>query len=210
MNVRALLAAAGIALGVACTASAGPEAYLGEVMLTGSSWCPENTLPANGKLLSIMDNQALFSLLGTMYGGNGQTTFALPNLQGRAAINSGRGPGLSAYEQGVPVGTETVQLTTEQLPAHRHTVGPHTHEVGVTSSPPNTNDGAGALLSEYPETANAYTTGATADGTMAVGSVTPGQVFVGDAGGTDALNIVQPVLPMTYCIVVKGNYPPRP
>ena len=88
------------------SALAGPEEYLGEIVTVGFNFCPRGTLEADGRLLPINQNQALFSLLGTMYGGDGRTTFALPDLRGRTIIGAGQGPGLSNRPQGQKGGIE--------------------------------------------------------------------------------------------------------
>src|SRR5262249_11757094 len=101
-------------------ARAGNEPFLGELMLTGYNFCPQGWAAANGQLLPINQNQALFSLLGTYFGGNGQTTFALPDLRGRTAIGVGQGPGLTDRVVGEQGGAETVTLSTAEMPAHTH------------------------------------------------------------------------------------------
>ena len=91
-------------------------------MLVGFNFAPQGWAFCNGQLLSISQNTALFSLLGTTYGGNGTTNFALPDLRGRAAVDFGQGPGLSNYDLGQSTGSETVTLTVGQIPAHSHLV----------------------------------------------------------------------------------------
>ena len=92
--------------GTAPAAHAGPDEYLGEIITAGFNFCPRGTLEADGRLLPIAENSALFSLLGTLYGGDGRTTFALPDLRGRTAIGAGQGPGLTHRRQGERGGTE--------------------------------------------------------------------------------------------------------
>jgi microcystin-dependent protein len=94
--------------------------YLGEIRMAGFNFAPLGWALCNGQLLPISQATALFALLGTTYGGDGQSTFALPNLQGRIPINQGQGPGLSNYAIGQVAGSETVALTADQLPAHTH------------------------------------------------------------------------------------------
>ncbi len=93
--------------GAAPAAHAGPDAYLGEIMTVGFNFCPRGTLEADGRLLPINENTALFSLLGTLYGGDGRTTFALPDLRGRVVVGAGQGPGLTDRRQGQRGGTES-------------------------------------------------------------------------------------------------------
>lgn len=94
--------------------------FVGEIRIFCFNFAPKGWAFCDGQLLSISQNTALFSLLGTMYGGNGQSTFALPDLQGRVPINSGQGAGLSDYVQGEPGGLETVSLLISEMPAHSH------------------------------------------------------------------------------------------
>lgn len=114
-----LLAASTLAFGGTVPAAA-QDYYIGQLIETGTNFCPRNFLAANGQVLAINTNAALFSLLGTTYGGNGTTTFQLPNLQGRMLLGDGQGPGLSNYTQGQVGGTETVAHTIANLPSHSH------------------------------------------------------------------------------------------
>jgi microcystin-dependent protein len=98
------------------------EPFIGEIQIYGFNFNPRGWAFCNGATLPISQNTALFSLIGTIYGGNGQTTFQLPNLAGRAAMNQGNGPGLTPRTMGETDGTETVSLTTAQIPNHRHVV----------------------------------------------------------------------------------------
>ena len=97
--------------GTAPAAHAGMDEYLGEIITAGFNFCPRGTLEADGRLLPIMENTALFSLLGTQYGGDGRTTFALPDLRGRTIVGAGQGPGLTGRQQGERGGTETGSAT---------------------------------------------------------------------------------------------------
>lgn len=98
------------------------EGYIAQIILFAGTFAPRGWAFCQGQILSISQNTALFSLLGTTYGGNGQTTFALPDLRGRAPIGTGQGPGLSSISLGQMAGTENVTLLITQLPAHTHTV----------------------------------------------------------------------------------------
>jgi microcystin-dependent protein len=98
------------------------DPFVGQILLFGGNFAPKGWAMCNGQLMSIAQNTALFSLLGTMYGGDGMTTFALPDLRGRAPIGMGQGPGLSSYAQGEAAGTETTTLNISNLPAHTHTL----------------------------------------------------------------------------------------
>src|SRR5687767_9318635 len=96
------------------------EPFLGQIQAFGFNFAPRGWAQCQGQLLAINTNTALFSLLGTTYGGNGQTTFALPDFRGRTMVGQGQGPGLSAYTIGQVGGTESVTLTSNNLPAHTH------------------------------------------------------------------------------------------
>jgi microcystin-dependent protein len=103
-------------------AAAQAEPFIGQLMVTAANFCPRGWAQADGQILAISQNTALFSLLGTTYGGNGQTTFALPDLRGRAPIHQGTGPGLSNYLEGQVGGRESFTLTINQMPPHNHGV----------------------------------------------------------------------------------------
>ncbi|MFZ0041987.1 MAG: tail fiber protein [Solirubrobacteraceae bacterium] len=165
------------------------QPFLGGIFMFGGNFAPQGYAFCNGQLLSISQNTALFSLLGTTYGGDGVTTFALPNLQGRVPIHSGNGAGLSPYVLGQNGGTENVTLTQGQMPAHNHVIQAGGAE--TTSFP------AGAV----PAQNGAYTTGATPV-QMASGALT-------NAGGSQPHNNIQPYLTITFIIALQGVYPSR-
>src|SRR6186713_2435722 len=96
------------------------QPFVGEIRMFGGNFAPAGWAFCNGQVLPISENDVLFNLIGTTYGGDGQETFALPNLQSRVPIHMGQGPGLSSYTIGEMGGTETVTLTTNQIPAHNH------------------------------------------------------------------------------------------
>src|SRR3954468_19309155 len=110
------------------------DGYIAEIRMFGCNFAPKNWAECNGQILSISQNTALFSILGTTYGGNGQTTFALPNLQSRVPIHPGQGPGLSSYELGEVGGTETTTLQITQIPGHAHTISPGAANGGQTTN----------------------------------------------------------------------------
>jgi len=115
MKITSLLASiACLGLGIlpAVSAQAGDNDYIGEIFMTGANFCPRSTASLDGQLLSISQNQALFSILGTTYGGDGRTTFGLPDMRGRSAVHAGRGPGLSSISLGAKSGTEKLSLMT--------------------------------------------------------------------------------------------------
>ncbi len=166
------------------------DPYVGEVKLMGFGFAPKGWALCNGALLAIQQNAALFSLLGTNYGGNGTTNFALPDLRGRAAIHMGNG-----YVEGQIAGVENVSLTLPTMPMHNHSFG------GVsqngTQKPPT-----GALLAQTSSTTDKYyASDATLQPLVAAS--------VGQIGGNIAHNNMQPFLVLNYCIALVGLYPSR-
>jgi microcystin-dependent protein len=165
-----------------------------------SAFIPRGWAPCNGQLLSIAQNTALFSLLGTAYGGDGRTTFALPDLRGRAAMGQGQGPGLSSYRIGSVAGSENVTLQSSQLPAHTHPIGTATVPVGGASTAASP---AGAYLGTVSPAA--YGTG-TSNGPMAAGTISgPTTAIGGDQGHENR----QPYLALNYYIATQGMFPQR-
>lgn len=171
------------------------DAFIGEIYMAGFNFAPRNFAFCNGQILSITQNTALFSLLGTTYGGNGQTTFALPDLRGRVPMHFGQGPGLSNRVQGEVSGTETVTLITNQLPSHIHSLNAVT-DAGDTSVPTGALLGnTGALDKEYKGSGGTPTTmGATA---------------IGATGGNQPHANMQPYLVLNFYICLSGIFPSR-
>jgi len=167
------------------------EPFLGQIILVPYNFAPRGWAFCNGQILSIAQNTALFSLLGTTYGGNGQTTFALPDLRGRTALSAGQGPGLSNYDLGQVSGSETVTLTINQMPQHNHGVNTQASTSDATSNKASNN---------YLATGNSYA--ATQDTTMA-----PQTVQL--AGGSQPHENLQPYLTLNYCIALEGIFPSR-
>jgi microcystin-dependent protein len=163
-------------------------------------FAPRNWAFCNGQLMSIVQNTALFSILGTTYGGNGQTTFALPDLKGRVPISAGQGPGLSNISLGEKSGSETVTLNSNQIPAHVHNGAvnfqlPASSEDGADPTP---NDG-------YP----ARFTGAFASSTN-TNMLAPGySATIGVSGGSQPASIRNPYLGISYIICLFGVFPSR-
>lgn len=176
------------------------EPFIGEVTLFGGNFAPRLYAFCNGATLSIAQNTALFSLIGTIYGGNGQTTFALPNLAGRAAVGQGQGPGMSVRVMGEQFGVETVTLTQNQIPGHVHGM------VLVAQNDP-------AKRSHSPSSGNALSV---ASNTSVLNFVPNGQAntqfapgMTGPAGGSQPHENRQPYLGLSYCIAVQGIFPSR-
>ena len=160
--------------------------YLGEIRLVSFNFAPRGWALCNGQLLPINQNQALFSLLGTMYGGNGQTNFALPNLQGRTPLHRGNG-----FVQGEALGTEAVTLTTSEMPAHNHFVQ-------ATSANATTNTGASNLA--YAKAGTAVYGPFGNPTALAAGTVS-------SVGGSQPHENRQPFLVLNACIALQGIFP---
>lgn len=173
--------------------------YIGEIITVGFNFCPRGTLPAEGQLLSIAQNQALFSLYGTIYGGDGRTSFGLPDLRGRVAIGHGTGPGLTPRAIGARGGSETVALLTNEMPAHSHTG----HTVAGTTSP-NESSPVGHSLADYTAVgADAYTNAGPAE------AMANGTVKINITGGGAPHYNMQPYLAVKNCVNTMGLFPPR-
>lgn len=170
------------------------EPFIGEIKLFGGNFAIQGHAMCQGQLLSIAQNTALFSLLGTTYGGNGQTTFALPDLRGRIPIHQGTGPGLSSKVMGETAGAESVTLVTSQLPAHTHTMNSNA-AIGNTVDPANNFWASQPALTQYESTA-------TVASNMKANAI-------GIAGGSQPHNNQQPYLAINYLIALFGIYPSR-
>ena len=171
---------------------------LASICITAANFCPRGYLQASGQMLPIQIYSAVFSLLGTTYGGNGVTTFALPNLQGRAPVGAGQGQGLNPVQLGEVGGQEQVSIQPNQMPAHTHSV-----QLRGTAAAGNTDSPVGAVPAKLARS-NVYSNAAATDN-MGGSAVT-----VGSAGGNQPLAIRNPYLGLTYCIAVEGIYPSRP
>jgi microcystin-dependent protein len=171
-------------------------ATLGEIRMFAGNFAPRNWAFCQGQLLSISQNTALFSLLGTTFGGDGRTTFGLPDLRGRVAVGQGQGPGLQSYDLGEPGGTETVTLNTNEVPTHNHVLQ-GANVSGTTSDPTNN-------LPARPAPSGGYykTPPVTTPAVMNAASMTL-------AGGGQAHNNIQPFLGMNFIIAVEGIFPSR-
>ncbi|MCB2406810.1 phage tail protein [Hymenobacter lucidus] len=177
------------------------EPILGEIRAVGFNFAPRNWAICDGSLLQIRTNTALFSVLGTQFGGDGQNTFALPDLRGRAIVNAGTGAGLSSYPVGTKVGQTTVALDIAQMPLHTHMLG----NVKVNPTDPNVSSPSQAFLSDASKAQYGETAGA--DTAMAAGSV---QGSGATLGGSQPHNNMQPYLTINYIIATQGIFPQRP
>ena len=169
------------------------QPFIAEIRMFGGSFAPRGNALCNGQILSISQNTALFSLLGTTYGGNGVTTFGLPDLQGRAPMHIGQGPGLTPRSRGEQSGTPTVTLTQTQMPLHNHNIAA-TSAASAVNDPTNNNFGSGGR-------------GRPAFYSAAATSVPMQPTGVNGSGQPH--NNMQPNLAITFIIALQGIYPAR-
>lgn len=165
------------------------QPFLGQIQAFGFNFSPRGWAFCNGQLLPISQNTALFSLLGTIYGGDGRTTFALPDLRGRGPIHYGRGAGLSNYRIGQRGGVERVTLNTNQIPSHSHTA--NVNDQSATNEKPI---GSLAVSKIYRDN----------DPNATLNSKT-----IGHSGGGRSHTNVQPYLAINWCIALVGTFPSR-
>nr|WP_255699756.1 tail fiber protein [Jiella avicenniae] len=172
------------------------------MMLTAATYCPRGTIEVDGQTLPISQNTALFSLVGTTYGGNGTSNFDLPDLRGRTPIQLGQGPGLPDYDQGEANGAVSTTLTTQNLPAHTHSATATLSASGQTAT---TASPAGNSLAAS-SGGSIYRARGAPDQALNSGSVA---VTVASAGGGLAFDNRTPYLTLRWCIALEGIYPPR-
>jgi microcystin-dependent protein len=171
------------------------DPFVAEIRIFPFNFAPKGWAWCDGQLLPISQNTALFSLLGTTYGGDGKSTFALPDLEGRVPMHPGQGPGLSLHDLGETGGSETVTLLESEIPSHSHALS----AAAVPADGPNP---AGALTAA-PASDNIYTPPAGAPlVSMAPEALPP-------AGGDQPHNNLQPYLTFYFCIALQGVFPPR-
>jgi microcystin-dependent protein len=171
------------------------EQYIGEIRMFGGNFAISGWALCNGQLVAISQNQALFSILGTSYGGNGTQTFALPNLQGRVPIHQGRADSGTTYVVGQNGGAENVALNPTQMPMHTHLVNADGQGNGQVTPQGNT---LGVLGRSAPEKLYSSTTNTTMSPTM-----------IAPSGGGQPFSIMQPYLCVTFLIALTGIYPSR-
>ena len=186
-----LTVAASAAAALTGAGQAAPDTFLGDLQLTPYNFCPRGTMEAAGQLLPINQYQAMFSLYGTMYGGDGRTTFALPDLRGRTAV--GGGSGQANY--GTRTGAEQVTLNVNHLPAHKHRINTGTQ--GTATGP------AGGSITELPAGVDVFSVPATPNGNHM------NNAMIGNTGGGQSFFVISPTLAMKWCITTQGTFPPR-
>ncbi len=172
------------------------DQYLGEIRMFGCNFAPVGWALCNGQILPISQNTALFSLLGTSFGGDGKITFALPNLQGTSTLSTGQGAGLSSYTVGEQGGQPTTTLILTEMPLHTHGVNAVTG--GTTADPKG-------LVWGNPSGRPAANFFANVPGTPSAMN----QQAVATSGGTSPHNNLMPYLVLNFCIALNGAYPPR-
>jgi microcystin-dependent protein len=180
------------------------EPFIGQIMMFGGNFAPRGWAHCDGQLLPISNYAALFSIVGTTYGGDGRSTFALPDLRGRLPMHPGNGPGLSTRRAGEKSGTESVTLNAEQLPNHSHTIS-------VSSQQANSPDPSGRIPAQAteqsggtgsrPQPVNAYTD-ANGDKTLRANTVA-------SAGNNQPVNTTPPFLCVNFIIALEGTFPSR-
>jgi microcystin-dependent protein len=169
--------------------------FVAEIRIFGFNFAPTGWAFCDGQLVPISQNTALFSLLGTTYGGNGQTTFALPNMQARAPMHWGQGPGLSLHDLGESGGTQSVSLLTQELPSH-------SHSLSVPTAAEARADRANAYNNVPANPADATYAPNGAPTQMSPQATAP-------AGSSLPHNNMQPYLTLNFCIALQGVFPPR-
>jgi microcystin-dependent protein len=169
------------------------DPFVAEIRIFPFNFAPRGWAWCDGQLMPLSQNTALFSLLGTTYGGDGKSTFALPDIQGRAVMHPGQGPGLSLHDLGEIGGSETVTLLESEIPAHSHTVGASEAD-GTERSPAGQRLATGVAISPY-QTPGPLTN-------LSASAVSP-------AGGNQPHNNLQPYVTFYFNIALQGVFPPR-
>jgi microcystin-dependent protein len=181
------------------------DQFIGSVCAFGFNYAPVDWMFCQGQSMPINNYQALFALIGTTYGGDGVTTFNLPNLQGAAAIGDGQGPGLSNYVWGQKGGSNTVTLTATNLPGH-------THPISFTFNGSNNTATTGTPAGGFPadeKNGTPYATPPATANTFMGALAAANQPVLSPSGGNQPLSIQRPSLAMNYCIAVNGIFPSR-
>ena len=197
--------------GTSTVVRADVDPFIGTVATFAQGFCPRGWTKADGRLLSISQNATLFSLLGTNYGGDGRTTFGLPNLIGRANIHTGHGPGLTSRRMGQVGGSTTTTDTEQTLANHNHAIiATISGNIVASGSAPNTSSPTNAYLGTYPGAASIY--GQSSDPAVFMGQ---GKIAFDNTtqfaatGSGQAMENQQPFLAMMVCVALEGLYPSR-
>jgi microcystin-dependent protein len=172
------------------------DPFVAEIRIFPFNFAPKGWALCNGQILPISQNTALFSLLGTTYGGDGKSTFALPDLQGSAPMHPGQGPGLSLHDLGETGGSDAVALLESEIPAHSHTIQAANFPADVQAPQPDVALARTSGGNSYQTTTN-----------QNVVSMSPSALA--PAGGDQPHNNMQPYLTLNFCIALQGVFPPR-
>jgi microcystin-dependent protein len=178
--------------------------FVGEIRLFPYNFVPKGWAKCEGQLLPISQNTALFSLLGTTYGGNGTTNFALPDLRDRMAIGAGQSPGLSSIDLGQSDGNSTITLTSANLPAHTHSVDIKVSSGVGTTSVPSSSTSIAAPVQIFNSASRPVT-----EYNASVPNITLSNITTSTTGDSSPLSNEQPILSSVYCIALQGIFPPR-
>jgi len=200
--------------------AASPVSYMGTIFATGAQFCPRNTVEANGQLLSISQFDALYSIIGIAYGGDGRSTFGLPDLRARSIVGVGAGPGLTPTPRGLKNGNQFITLTHANLPSHTHTSTfnkvPQTNFAVSANNAGHATPAADdwvAIQKQGFATQNSYIApadkGTTAKIVASNTGVSGGTVTLENAGNSAQMGINTPSIVIRYCVVTNGPYPPR-
>ncbi|TDK50631.1 phage tail protein [Algoriphagus formosus] len=196
------------------------ESYLSTIMGWGPTWAPRGWSLCQGQLIAISQFTAVFSLIGTIYGGDGRTTFALPDLRGRAPVGAGQSPGTSFHQQGAKQGSETTTLTQLEMPVHNHNFQASALQVTIEGKnvDGNSNDPNGKYFAKAVTPANGpvpagvaqvYTDNTSAANVPIAGGSITGTGTTGNAGGSQPISIVQPIGVIQFIFCMQGIFPPR-
>jgi len=205
------------------------QPYLGSVCVTAAVYCPKGYIEANGALLPVSGNEALASLLGATYGGDGRNNFRIPDMRGRTPVGRGEGPGLKPVVQGMMRGDQAATMSIANLPAHNHSAvfsssGGSSMSVdipvsGNTDGNKTTPDSSYSYLAASPGGSardaagiwsNKMDKAASVKGVTVSGSSGGGTVTIGTTGGEQPFYIIPPQTGLRYCLATQGIYPPRP
>ncbi len=171
------------------------DPFVAEIRIFPFNFAPKGWAFCDGQILPLSQNTALFSLLGTTYGGDGKSNFALPDMQGNAPMHPGQGPGLSLHDLGETGGSETVSLLESEIPSHSHSMGAQNVPLGSLT-------GAAGNTYTHPASGNLFNKANPVVVNMSDSALAP-------AGGDQPHNNMQPYLTLNFCIALQGVYPPR-
>lgn len=177
------------------------DPFVAEIRIFPFNFAPKGWAFCDGQLLPLSQNTALFSLLGTTYGGDGKSNFALPNMQGNAPMHPGQGPGLSLHDLGETGGSDTVSLLESEIPSHNHNL--QANSGNATTPTPTGGIFAAGDWAQAPNTGNVNVYNTAAPNTVLSGNA------LAPAGGDQPHNNLMPYLTLNFCIALQGVYPPR-